>query len=120
MAVDLNKLPRVKKIDHTVEPTWGPDTGRNSNSGKFSGTFVGWFDTLKIEVGKTNQTEMTTIKNAIEKSIIENVKFKDSKNGNNKIENFYGTAITASYNNLKGIYEPFSFSLKAIEQRSDM
>lgn len=120
MAVDLNKLPKLKRIEHTVEPTWASDAGRNSNSGKFNGTFVGWFDTLKIEIGKTNQTEMTSIKNAIEKPIIENVKFKDSENGNNKIENFYGTAIPASYNNLKGNYEPFSFSLKAIERRSDM
>lgn len=110
---------KLKHIEHTVEPTWSKNTGRNSNSGKFSGTFVGWFDTLKVDIGKTNQSEMTSIKNAIEHPIIP-VTFKDSKTGNNKTEDFYGTAITASYNNLKGRYEPFSFSLKAVSRRSDM
>ena len=62
---------------------------------------------------------MTSIKNAIEHPII-SVTFKDSKTGNNKTEDFYGTAITASYNNLKGRYEPFSFSLKAVSRRGDM
>lgn len=118
--LDLSELPKLKGIDHTVEPTWASDAGRNSNSGKFNGTFVGWFDTLQINIGKTNQQEMTEIKNAIEKPIIESVKFKDSKDGNNKTEDFYGTAIKASYNNLKGNYAPFSFSLKAIERRDDM
>lgn len=120
MAINLLSLPKVKNIDHTVEPTWAKDAGRNSNSGKFGGTFVGWFDTLKIDIGKTNQEEMAAIKNAIELPIIENAKFKDSKNGNDKVEDFYGTAITASYDNLKGMYKPFSFSLKAIERRDDM
>ena len=119
MSVNLIKLPKVTKVGHTVEPTWSKNTGRNSNSGKFSGTFVGYFDTLKVDIGKTNQIEMTTIKNAIEHSIVQ-ITFIDSKNGNNKTEDFYGTAITASYNNLKGRYDPFSFSLKAVSRRSDM
>lgn len=120
MTVILDNLPKVKSIEHSVEPTWGPDSGRNTNSGKFSGTFVGWFDTLTIEIGKTTQTELTTIKNAIEHPIIENANFVDSKTGNNKIEDFYGTAIKVKRKNKNGMYEPFSFNLKAIERRSDM
>lgn len=120
MAVNLSALPKVKNIEHSIEPVWASDTGRNSNSGKFSGTFVGWFDNLKIDVGKTDQSELTIIRNAIENPIIENITFKDSKTGNNKTEDFYGTAITTSYDNLKGNYKPFSFSIKAIESRDDM
>ncbi len=119
MAVDLSNLSKLIKVEHTVEPTWAKDAGRNSNSGKFSGTFVGYFDTLKVNVGKTNQAELTAIKDDIEHPII-SVIFKDSKTGNNKTELFYGTAITAAYDNLKGRYDPFSFSLKAIESRDDM
>ncbi len=119
MAVNISTLARVKNVEHTVEPTWASDAGRNSNSGKFGGTFVGYFDTLKVSIGKTNQTEMTAIKTAIEHAIIP-VTFKDSETGDEKTEDFYGTAITASYNNLKGRYEPFSFSLKAISRRDDM
>ena len=51
-------LPKITKIKHTVEPTWDSKTGRNSNSGKFGGTFVGYFDTLEISVGKTTQNEL--------------------------------------------------------------
>lgn len=120
MAVNLINLPKaLSNPKHTVEPVWASDAGRNSNSGKFSGTFVGWFDTLEIPIGETTQAEMTTIKNAIENPIIENVSFVDSKTGNIKTENFYGTAITAERLNSKR-YKPFSFSLKAIEARDDM
>ena len=120
MAVTLLSLPKVLSIEHTIEPVWSSDTGRKSNSGKFSGTFVGWFDTLKVSVGQCNQNDMTTIRNAIEIPIVSGVTFKDSKTGSNKTEDFYGTAITALSNNTKGIYKPFSFSLKAVSRRGDM
>lgn len=120
MTMILENLPKVKSIEHSVEPTWGPDSGRNTNSGKFTGTFVGWFDTLQIEIGKTTQEELTRIKNVIEHPIIKNATFVDSKNGKNKTEDFYGTAIKAKRKNKNGMYEAFSFSLKAISKRSDM
>lgn len=120
MAVTLLNLPKIISIEHTIEPVWAKNSGRNSNSGKFSGTFVGWFDTLKVSVGQCNQTQMTSIRNAIETPIIQAVTFKDSKTGNNKTEDFYGTAITALTHNTKGIYKPFSFSIKAVARRGDM
>ena len=46
-------------MEHTIQPLWASDTGRNSNSGKYSGTFIGYFDQLKVSVGKTNQTQMS-------------------------------------------------------------
>ena len=119
MSVRLLDLPKVKSIEHKLEPTWGSDAGRNSNSGKYSGTFVGYFDTINVEIGKTNQNEMTTIRNQIDVPIVE-LTFTDSKTGKEKTEEFYGTTISAKTNNTKGIYEPFSFSLKAIERRDDM
>lgn len=117
MAVTLLDLPKVISVEHSIESLWAGDTGRNSNSGKFSGTFVGWFDNITVNIGKCNQTELTRIRNAIEKPIIEDVTFKDSKTGNNRTTDFYGTVITATTKNVHGIYEPFSFSLKAIRRR---
>lgn len=117
----LLELPKITYIEHKIESLWASDAGRNSNSGKFSGTFVGWFDTIHVDVGKTTQAEMTLIRNAIEKSIIESVTFVDTKNGNTKTEDFYGTAISAKTNKKdNSIYEPFSFDLKAVKKRSDM
>lgn len=119
-ATNLMNLPKITKIKHTIEPTWASDAGRNSNSGKFGGTFVGWFDTLEITVGNTTQNELTQIRNQIEKPIIDSVSFCDTKTGNLKSEDFYGTAIGVDITHKTKTYPSFSFSLKAIERRRDM
>lgn len=121
MAVILKDLPKVLDISHNVEPLWASDAGRNSNSGKYSGTFIGWFDNLTISIGKTTQSEFETICSSIETSII-NATFPDTRNSlSAKTEDFYGTTITGKIKKLNnGCYEPFSFSLKAISKRSDM
>lgn len=119
---NLNSLPKIKlPYKHTVEPTWANDAGRYTNSGKFTGTFVGYFDTLEISVGKTNQSELTEIRSHIEVPIIEDITFLDTKTGNLKTADFYGTAISVEPISYKSkIYKPFAFSLKAIERRKDM
>lgn len=119
MAVNVNQLPKaLSNPKHTIEPVWGEDAGRFTNSGKFVGTFVGWFDTLEIAIGTTTYEEMLTIRKAIEKPII-SVTFYDSRTNKNRTADFYGTAITAERKN--GLtYKPFTFSLKAIEARDDM
>ena len=43
--------------------TWSSDTGFNTLSGKFSGTFKGYVTDLQINFGRTTQAEMTQIKN---------------------------------------------------------
>ena len=62
---------------------------------------------------------MKTLRDAIDQPIIE-ATFLDSKTGENKTEEFYGTAIPAKLNNINGRYEPCSFSLKAVSRRDDM
>ena len=120
MAININQLPKMlSNPKHSIEPLWASDAGRNSNSGKYSGTFIGWFDKIEISIGETTQSELTQIRNAIESPIIENVTFIDTKTGNNKTEDFYGTTITAERLNSKR-YKPFSFTLTAIQKRSDM
>lgn len=116
MAVNIMNLPKVIGVVHGIEPVWASDAGRNSNSGRFSGTFVGWFDTLEVSVGSTNQNEMTQIRNAIEKPII-NVSYIDSKTGNVRTADFYGTVIQAPVRNIHKNYDAFSFNLKAVSRR---
>ena len=127
MAVDLMKLPKITKIKHNVEPMWASDAGRNSNSGKYSGTFIGYFDTLEVNVGKVTQEELSIIRDKIEVPIIENVSFTDSKSktGATKTESFYGTAIGVEIISDKMVsnkkrYPAFSFTLTAISRRTDM
>ena len=119
MAVKINQLPKaLSNPKHTIEPVWGQDAGRYTNSGKFTGTFVGWFDTLEVPIGKTTYEELQEIRQAIEKPIIE-ITFLDSRTNKERTTEFYGTAISAERNNSTS-YKPFVFSLKAIEARDDM
>lgn len=108
------KIPLLTH-DHTVEPLWASDTGRNSNSGSYSGTFIGYFSQVIIEFGKTTQEQMKLIKDNFEHPIIE-MKYKDSYTGNWKTEEFYGTAIKSKLNNWEGKYLPFSITLTATEE----
>lgn len=101
---------------HTLEPLWAGDTGRNSNSGKYSGTFIGYFSQLEIEFGSTSQNQMIQLRNWFDKPIID-VYYKDSETGDWKTEQFYGTSIKAKLNYWDGYYEPFSLTLTAISKR---
>lgn len=120
MATDIRNLPKVLKCSDKAQPTWASDAGRNSNSGKFSGTFVGYFTDLQINFGKCNQSQMTTIKNALQRPIIEKFTYFNTDHGTWETEDFYGTVIDASFDNYEGRYEPFSVSLKGVVTRDDI
>lgn len=124
MAVNIKTLSKTYPIisfSDKPEPLWGSDTGRNSNSGKFSGTFVGYFTNIHIEVGPMTKSEMDEFKAIFEVPIIENVTFPNSSNnGVDYTEDFYGTAIEAKTEYWDGKYEGFGFDLKAVEARNDI
>ena len=91
-------------------------------AGKFSGTFKGWFPTIKLPFGSTTIEEMNDIKELIERPIISltyplDRDYKNIKAGKAYTEKFYGTAITAEFDNYKGKYKPFSIELVAVEGR---
>ena len=111
----------ITRFSDKPEPSWGEDAGRNSNSGKFSGTFIGYFTNLHIEVGPMTQEEMTEFKSYFEVPIIEDVTFPNSSNnGQPYTEDFYGTAIESATTFWNGKYESFSFDLVAVEARNDI
>lgn len=120
-ALDISTLPKViNPYKHDIHPEWGPDTGRNTNSGKFTGSFVGWFDQLTIQFGRHNQTEHTQILSDLGVATKE-IKFLDTKTGAYKTEWFYlDTIETETINYKKGSYAPMTITLTAISKRSDM
>jgi len=120
-AFDLETLPKLKNpYTHSLHPEWGKGTGRNTNSGRFSGSFVGWFDQLVLTFGKHNQTDHTTILNALGVATKE-IKFLDTKTGNYKEEWFYVDSIdTETSNYHKGYYNEMTITLTAIPKRGDM
>lgn len=124
MAVNIKTLSQTYPITlfkDKPEPLWGDDAGRNSNSGKFSGTFKGYFTNLHIEVAPLTKSQMTSFKAIFEVPIIENVTFPNSSNnGTDYTEDFYGTAIESATDYWNGKYKSFSFDLVAVEKRNDI
>lgn len=127
MAVNIKDLSNIYPITlfrDTPEPLWADDTGRQSNSGKFSGTFIGYFTNLHIEVGPMNKTQMKNFKAIFEVPIIEDVTFPNSSNGGEPYtEDFYGTSLAGeskNWNDDNIYYEGFSFDLVAVEARNDI
>lgn len=124
MAVNIKTISETYPIlsfQDTPEPLWGDDAGRQSNSGKFSGTFIGYFTNIHIEVGRMTKQQMTSFKSIFEVPIIEDVTFPNSSNeGQPYTEDFYGTSLAGKTNYWEGMYEPFSFDLVAVEERNDI
>ena len=124
MAVNIKTISHqfpITRFYDKPEPLWGSDSGRNSNSGKFSGTFVGYFTNLHIEVAPMTDEEMDDFKAIFEVPIIEDLTFPNSSNnGQPYTEDFYGTAIEAAKTDWDGKYESFSFDLVAVEARNDI
>lgn len=120
-AFDISTIPKLKNpYKHNINPVWGPNTGRNTNSGKFTGSFVGWFDQLILEIGRHNQTEHTSIINTLGVQTIE-ITFKDTKTGSDKTEWFYLDTIESELENYKkGYYAPMTITMTAISKRGDM
>lgn len=116
-------IPKLAKgCSLTSEPLWGDDAGRENMAGKYSGTFVGWFPKIKLVFGSTTIAEMNTIKRLLEKPIV-NLTYPLDRDYNNisagkaYTENFYGTAITAEFDNYHKKYKPFEMQLIAVEGR---
>lgn len=122
MVVNLKELSYKTPFlthQHSKEPTWASDTGRNSNSGKFGGTFIGYFSQLVLEFGESTQEEMTEIKKNLEHPIVE-VTFLNSDDGKWRTEEFYGTGIPAKKDNWEGDYKSFSLTLTAVNEFDDI
>lgn len=112
----LSETLPILSFSQKYEPLWAGDTGRNSNSGAYSGTFIGYFSQIVIEFGKTTQEQMNTIKSTFETSVFSLT--YPSTNGTNVTEQFYGTAIEGKKDYWDGKYMPFSITLTAIKKRS--
>lgn len=113
---DVRNLPKLKSQDHSLQPLWASDTGRNSNSGAYSGTFVGYFSQLVLEFGKTTQSELDEIQNELENPIV-NLTYKSKNGGIWDTEKFYGTEIHGKLNKWTGKYEPFSVTLTGVKRK---
>ncbi len=124
MAVNIKTLSQsypILTFEDSVEPLWGEDAGRNSNSGNFSGTFNGYYTNMHIECGPMTKAQMTNFKAIFEVPIIEDVTFPNShNNGADYTENFYGTKIKSVLDYWDGKYKPFSIDLVAVRKRNDI
>nr|DAQ49094.1 MAG TPA: hypothetical protein [Caudoviricetes sp.] len=127
LIVDGTSIPGITKLVPGPEPLWGDGTGRNTLDGHYSGTFIGYFTTLKIEFGIVSDEEFNLIKKLLEHPFLEGVQFsleKDMegyKQGDLFTEDFYnGAAITSSPLACGGYWEGFTVTLTAIDRRPQL
>lgn len=116
ITVNNQELPCLKDYDSSAEPLWGDNTGRLTDDGHFSGTFVGYFTNLDLTFNKTTQAQLTRIKQLIEKPII-TLTYPIETTGGAFTEQFYGTAIKVKKQGYRKKYEGFTISLKAVDRR---
>lgn len=127
LIVNGTKIPNVTKLSIGPDPLWGDRTGRNTLDGHYSGTFIGYFDTLEIEIGIVSDEEFNLIKSLLEHPFLEGVQFSLEKDiGNYKqgelyTEDFYnGAVIKSSPLPMGGFWESFSVTLTAIDRRPQL
>lgn len=112
----LDEIPKLISYQIGREPLWGSDAGRESMAGQYSGTFIGYFTKITLNIGRTTQEELSIIKGYLEVPLF-NFTYPDDKTSQDRTEKFYGTAIKPQRNNLDGKYEGFTIDLTAISRR---
>lgn len=113
----LTDFLKLCKYSISAEPLWGSDAGRENMQGTYTGTFIGYFTNITLSFGKTTQEEMKTIKETFEQPTFPFI-YPSEKTGKDVTETFYGTAIKAEKESLKGKYLPFDIKLVATKRRS--
>lgn len=118
--VDNNDLEIPKLLDYEVipEPMWADDTGRESREGEFSGTFVGYFTNITINIGPTSQEEYTQLCSMFQRPLF-SMTFIREDDGELHTETFYGTALKAKKDKYDGKYKEFSIQLVSTKRRED-
>ena len=127
LIVNGTTVPGITKLTPGPEPLWGDGTGRNALDGHYSGTFIGYFDTLEVEFGIVSDEEFNLIKKLLEHPFLEGVQFSlekdmgDYKQGDLFTEDFYnGAAIKSSPLACGGYWEGFTATLTAIDRRPQL
>ncbi len=122
MICDLEKLSQKIPIlswQDQPQDNWASDAGRNSNSAKWGGTFIGYVTQLTIEFGELTQSQITELKRYVQRSIFR-VRYQSSDNGEWITEKFYGTTIPAKKDYIYGKYKPFSLTLTGVDLRDEV
>ena len=115
--IDLETLGKIIIYEVNDEPLWGDDAGRETMDGAYSGTFIGYFTKIVINIGKLKQSEMTNIKNKFKTPFVE-VSYTNPDNGNKVKEKFYGAALSAKILKI-GRYDQQQITLVAVKRQVD-
>lgn len=114
-----SKIPMLLDYEIIPEPLWADDTGRASRDGHYSGTFIGYFTTINMNIGPTTQAEYTILCNQFQKPFIK-LEYPREDTGVLTTEDFYGVSLKAKKNMYSGQYQGFQLQLTAIDRRTDM
>ncbi len=116
----LTRVPKLIDYESVPEPGWGDDTGRDNRVGDFSGTFIGYFTNLNLNIGPTTSDEYKTLCRMFERSTgpICTVSYEREDTGELYEEDFYGVALKAKKGRYDGEYKGFQIQLTATKRRT--
>lgn len=115
LTIDGKSLKKLINYKHKEEPLWASDAGRNNMSGDFTGTFVGYFTKLTLEIGDLNSEDTMYNLSLLEKPFVK-VKYEDRKTGVYVEKLFYTTTIETQVNQYTGLYTGYTIELTAVKK----
>lgn len=113
------RIPMLLDYEIVPEPLWADDTGRNARDGHFSGTFIGYFTNINMNVGPTTQAQYNILCQQFQRPFM-SVEYPREDTGALVTEQFYGVSLKAKKDKYTGKYQGFQLQLTAIDRRNWM
>lgn len=116
----INLTPYLTSITISYSKLWGSDTGRNTLSGKYSGTLIGIFPKFECQFRRLTQQEMEYLIPILDTPIQTTTYYDPNKKQKLSIETYTGDLQFTQKNifsKLAKAEEPFSISFIATSRR---
>ena len=117
----INITPYLTEITISYNKLWGSDTGRNSLSGKYSGTLVGVFPKFSCTFRKLTQSEIENLAPVLDSAFQTTQYYDPHKQQKITIQTYSGDYELSQSNLFSKVAKsgkPFKISFIAVTKRS--
>ena len=118
---NVNITPYLTDIKFGYNKVWGKDTGRNSLSGKYTGTLIGIFPKFICTFGSLTQTQIETLVAILDTSFQTLTYYDPNKKQKKTIQTYsgdYELEQTCLFSDVATAGKPFNISFIATTKRS--
>ena len=118
---DVNITPYLTDIRFSYNKVWGKDTGRNTLSGRWSGTLIGIFPKFECTFGSLTQEQIETLIPILDSAVQTITYYDPSKQQKITINTYsgdYDLEQTCLFSDVAKAGKPFNISFIAERKRS--